>query len=124
MFGEQAAACCDAGTNKNGGVALPARLLATPMRTIAARDTTFPMRDPYSPVVNTRAPVPGLTAFPGRYNRLGRKYYGLNGGRAGKFKGFGFGPDIFGDMGTIGTVGSVPITTQPTFERPGSSTLD
>lgn len=46
-------------------------------KTVTARDVAFPLADPYSPVRNAGVPVPGYTAWPGRANRLGRRYYGL-----------------------------------------------
>lgn len=101
MLGQDIPAICCA--NKGGNVtANPSTGLMvapTTSKTIATRDVPFPMVDPYAPVVEMRAPVTGLDAWPYR-KRLGKRYYGLSG--------LGFGPDIFDDPG----VGSTTISSQ------------
>lgn len=66
-----------------------------------AKTVPFPMVDPFGPVRKARIPVPGLNRFPGRYNRLGPRYYGVeapvvvNGGDEGNeenYRGLGFAP--------------------------------
>lgn len=69
---ENAAAGYTTGANNVG-----ANLAPVSAKTITARDVAFPLVDAFGPVTKARIPVPGLNVWPGRYNKLGRQYYGL-----------------------------------------------
>ena len=112
MFGQEAAACCDSGAVKNAAISLPATTVLAP----AGRDVAFPMDDPFGPVNKARIPVPGLNRFPGRYNRMGRRYYGLKGGaglrNSSRFRGMGLLPPMINvDFGS-GALSTPPFNPQ------------
>lgn len=89
----------------------------------------FPMADPYKPVRKARVPVTGYTRWPGKYNVLGDRFYGIepapiavegpDGDKVATFSGLGglgFGPDIFTTPSTFPTGIQLPSSNPGTLQ--------
>lgn len=125
---ENAAAGYSTGANNVG-----ANLAPVSAKTIIARDVAFPLVDAFGPVTKARIPVPGLNVWPGRYNKLGRQYYGLapiaegkrldgaNAKDAAKIAQGMAKPVAFGGLGAFEPGWDDPLGLPPVYSNPGNT---